>query len=225
MEKGLKGLFHGMSVWQHHANPISSWNGNTWGQTYSFLSFYWRAGFLKIILHNVSITLVGSTISPALLNNLNASIGKNGFIFKNTDFDFWFEVSNFNLNFVGINTIWLITPKILTLLWSVCSVTSLRALWNHGGVVYLLDGCQTVEQEEGFNKSFLTLTLQKQIPMSICVRSATSACANIAGQNSHRYLSVTSFTNKQKFATGISRQSHWDMQGWRKMHFVYSNNC
>lgn len=102
----------------------------------------------------------------------------------------------FNLNFVGINTVWFITPKILTLIWSVCSVTSLRALWNHGGVVYSLDGCQTGEQEEGFNKSFLTLTLQKQIPMSICVSSAASACAHTAGQNSHCYLSVTSFANK-----------------------------
>lgn len=106
------------------------------------------------------------------------------------------DAKYFNLNFVGVKAIWLITPKILTLIWSVCSVTSLGALWNHGGVVYSLDGCQTGEQEEGFDKSFLTLTSQKRIPMSICVSSAASACANTAGQNSHHYLSVTSFANK-----------------------------
>lgn len=65
-----------------------------------------------------------------------------------------------------------------------------------GGCVYSLDGCQTGEQEEGLNKSFLTLTLQKQIPKSIHASSAAGACANTAGQNSHRYLSVTSFANK-----------------------------
>lgn len=75
-------------------------------------------------------------------------------------------------------------------------MTSPRALGNHGGIVYSLDGCQTAEREEGFNKSFLTLTLQKQIPVSICVSSAASACANSAGQNPLHYLSVASFANK-----------------------------
>lgn len=32
-----------------------------------------------IIIHNVSITLVGSTISPTSLNNFNTSTGKNDF--------------------------------------------------------------------------------------------------------------------------------------------------
>lgn len=62
--------------------------------------------------------------------------------------------------------------------------------------VYSLDGCQTGKQEEGLNKSFLTLTLQKQIPKSIRVSSAPGACANSAGQNSHCYLSVTSLADK-----------------------------
>lgn len=32
--------------------------------------------------------------------------------------------------------------------------------------------------------------------MSVCVSSAASACANTAGQNSHRCLSVARFANK-----------------------------
>lgn len=69
--------------------------------------------------------------------------------------------------------------------------------WRGGGGehVYSLDGCQTGEREKGLNKSFLTLTLQKQIPKCISVSSAAGACANTAGQNSHGYLSGTSFAN------------------------------
>lgn len=149
------------------------------------------------------MSLAGSTILPTLLNNFSASAGKMDFpsICLQNLLILTFDSKYFNLNFVAINTIWLTTPKILTQKWSVCSVISLRALWNHGeggwgGCVYSLDGCQTGKQEEGLNKSFLTLTLQKQIPKSIRVSSAAGACANSAGQNSHRYLSVTSLANK-----------------------------
>lgn len=143
-------------------------------------------------IHSVSISLVGShQLHWTILMHQQKKID-----LPSKTLILTLDPKYFNLNFVAINTIWLITPKILTLIWSVCSVTSLRALWNHGGGVCSLDGWQTGEREEGFNKSFLTLTLQKQIPMSFCVSSAASACANTAEQNSQCYLSVMSFANK-----------------------------
>lgn len=41
--------------------------------------------FFFIIPHN--ITSVGSIISPTSLSNFNATTGKHGFIFKNTEID------------------------------------------------------------------------------------------------------------------------------------------
>lgn len=76
------------------------------------------------------------------------------------------------------------------------SQSTLKSWRGEGGGVYSFDECQTGKQEEGLNKSFLTLTLQKKIPKSIHVSSAAGACANTAGQNSHRNLFVTSFANR-----------------------------
>lgn len=150
-----------------------------------------------IILRNVDIALTISTISTTLLTNFSASAGKNLFLFnftsKSSEFDLWFKVyqPKFYTNKYNLIDCSQSIDSEMKCLLSDQSQSTLKS-WREG-CVYSLDGCQTGKQEEGFNKSFLTLTLQKQIPKSIHVSSAAGACANTAGQNSHRYLPVTSF--------------------------------
>lgn len=163
----------------------------------------------------MNIALTGSTVSTTLLKNLSVSAGKNGFPFnlssKSSDFDFWFKIfkpkfcsNKYNLIDYSQN----IDSEMRCLL----SDQSQSTLKSWGGV-YSLDECQTGEQEEGLNKSFLTLTLQKQIPKSIRVSSAAGACANTAGQNSHGYLFVTSFANK---SSSLAFQTKSTEQGGMK---------